>query len=442
MFRRRCLTPTLVLLPLLFAGSLAPAAEARRGPCVPGQKKPVCHVSTGKIIAVADGDTVHARIREKGGWSDRKLIRMTGVQTMELTDYSRGRSGRRGHCHGVEAAERLEYLLQGRRVRKRKIRVAVQKLGRTTGGRRHRLRGGIAYRSGGRWQDAGVVLLREGHGLWLPNQKEWAWNRVYSKAAAQAAQAGRNLWDSDSCGPGPQQEIPLALKVKWDANGKDGANKNGEWVRITNTDPVNDLSLARWWVRDSFLRRYTFPGGAVVRAGESIRVHVGNGRNDATSFYWGEPKPVFENVGARGVGDGAYLFDPQGDLRASVMYPCRLSCGEPLRKKVRMTAHKRAPESIRITNISNGQIDLSEYEVESSPWFYEFGRGTSLAPGQSIVVWIGKRAARGSGTSLTEIWGFDKYLLSDKKDVVTLRNPLGAPVTCHSWGRGTRCPRF
>jgi micrococcal nuclease len=52
-------------------------------------------------------------------------------------------------------------------------------------------------------------------------------------------------------------------------------------------------------------------------------VHPGRGRNTATDLYWGLDIPIFENAtGAPTyMGDGGYLFDPQGDLRAWQQYP-------------------------------------------------------------------------------------------------------------------------
>ena len=436
---RRPRPPAITLALTLVALVAAPAAEAKRGPCIPGQKKPKCRVWTGKVMAVADGDTINARIRTGGGLSRRTDIRLLGIQAMELTDYSRSR-GRRGACHAVEAAERLEFLLQGRRVKRRTIRIASRRAGSVTQGARARLRRAVAFRSGGRWHDAGAVLMGEGHGLWDPNGKEWAWNKRYAKLAQRAARDARELWDPDACRPGPSQASILELKVKWDAPGQDGKNVNGEWVRIRNTDPVNDVPLRGWWLRDAFLRRYTFPRGAVVPAGGSIRLRMGRGRSGGDTYYWGQRDAVFENVkgGRRAIGDGAYLFDPDGDLRAWVMYPCRVACSEPLRGRVRIQARRRAPESIRVTNTSDAPIDLFEYEVESVPWFYEFGTSALLPPGESIVLNV--RGNPGRDTRFEKNWGFDRYLLGDKKDVVTLRNPLGAPVTCHAWGRGTRCP--
>ena len=67
--------------------------------------------------------------------------------------------------------------------------------------------------------------------------------------------------------------------------------------------------------------------GAVVGAGRRVRVHVGRGTADAGRFYWGLPAPAFENVGGvPGMGDGGYLFDRDGDLRAWDIYPCRVGC--------------------------------------------------------------------------------------------------------------------
>jgi endonuclease YncB( thermonuclease family) len=260
----------------------------------------------------------------------RRDIRLLGLQAMELTDYSRAH-GRKGECHAVEAAERLEFLLQGRRVKRRKIRIASFRASSRTAGRRGRLRRGIAYKSGGHWHDVGAALMREGHALWDPNGKEWAWNRRYGKLASRAALARRGIWDTDHCSDGPNPGAALKLKVRWDAPHNDARHVNGEWVRIKNRDPLNPLSLHRWWIRDSALRRFRLPSTAVIPPGGSIRVRVGKGSNNALNFFWGQSEPVFENVkrGRRGVGDGAYLFDPQGDLRAWRMYPCRPGCGGP-----------------------------------------------------------------------------------------------------------------
>ena len=436
--------PLLLGLCVLMASALAPAAEARRGPCIPGQKKPTCRIWTAKVFTVADGDTFNARVRERGRWSRRKDIRLLGVQAMELSDYSRAHT-RKGDCHAVEAAERFERLLQGANVKRRKVRIAAFRKSSKTAGARGRLRRGVAYKQAGRWHDAATTLMREGQGLWDPNGKEWAWNNPLSKTAAKAAGRDVGIWDPEACGAGPQPDVPLAMKVKWDADGRDGKNVNGEWVRIRNSSSTGGpISLRGWALRDAFLRRYEFPRdrGAVLAPGESLRVHVGTGDDTATDLFWGERDPIFENVkgGRRGVGDGAYLFDPQGDLRVYAQYPCRLKCAEPLEGRVAIEAHPHAPESIGVTNTSSGPIDLYQYEIESVPYFYEFGPWAVLQPNESIQVVVKQSPAL--DTAFEKGWGLSDYILGDKSDVVSLRNPLGAPFACDSWGSGPRahCP--
>jgi endonuclease YncB( thermonuclease family) len=278
-------------------------------------------------MAVADGDTVNVRVRQNGRWSVRRDVRLTGIQTMELRSYSRVGRGRRGACHARAAAERLEDLLMGPRTKRRKIRLAARRPGSVTHGRRGRLRRAIAFRQDGRWQDAGAVLIREGYGLWDPNRKEWAWNKLYSRLSQFAARAGLRIFDTDACRRGPRQSSPLTMKVRWDAAGSDGLHPNGEWVRIKNWDPVHAVGLRGWWVRDSALRRYRFPSGAAIPPNRSIRVRVGPGSNRRRTFHWGLGDPIFENAKRRhGIGDGAYLFDRNGDMRAWRIYPCRVAC--------------------------------------------------------------------------------------------------------------------
>jgi endonuclease YncB( thermonuclease family) len=438
-----------LLLAIALTGLSAPAAEAKRGPCIPGQKQPTCQVWTAKVFTTADGDTFNAKIFERGRWSARKDIRLLGVQAMELTDYSRAH-GRKGDCHAVEAAERLEYLLQGPKVQSKIVRLVAFRKSSKTAGARGRLRRGVAYKQGGRWHDAATTLISEGHGLWDPNGKEWAWNHRLSRAAAIAARKGIRIWDPDACSSGPAQDVPFRMKVKWDADGKDGQNVNGEWVRVHNLSRTTSISLRGWSMRDAYLRQYdfprtfNFPSGAVLAPGQSLRVHVGNGNDTPSDLFWGEPDPIFENVegGQRAVGDGAYLFDPDGDLRAYAQYPCVLDCSDSAQGAVSFTARPEAPESMTVTNTSSSTVDLYEYEIESVPYFYEFGPGTILQPRESVTVLVALPPALDS--QFVKGWGRPDYILGDKADVVSLRNPIGAPLACASWGSGIRasCPAF
>src|SRR5918997_47765 len=103
----------------------------------------------------------------------------------------------------LAAAARLERLIRaGRGV----VRLAAQDPRSRAGSR---LRRAVYVRIDGRWVDVAHVLLGEGHALWLPNGVEWAWNLSHSEAAERAAARGLRLWDTDSCGTGPQEGAAL-----------------------------------------------------------------------------------------------------------------------------------------------------------------------------------------------------------------------------------------
>jgi hypothetical protein len=180
--------------------------------------------------------------------------------------------------------------------------------------------------AGGKWQDVALILLAEGHGLFQPDRTEYAPNRAAAAAARYAASRGRGMWDTDACGSGPAQAADLRVEVAWDAPGDDAANLNGEYIKVSNQSPYA-VDLSGWWVRDSAGRGYNqrgfvFPAGTRVHGGGAVHVHAGFGTNTSTHVYWRLGSPIFENAtGAPTyLGDGGYLFDPQGDLRAWQQY--------------------------------------------------------------------------------------------------------------------------
>lgn len=468
-------TSFLGLLVALGAFAAAPAAQAATGPCLAGVPgSPTCTIWDAKISVVDDGDTVQARIKQGKGFTKRVSARINGLQAMELQSYSR-KQGRKGDCHSLEATERLEQL-----VNNELVKLTAQKASSTTTGEggRVRLRRSIAAHIGGKWQDVGAIMIREGHGLPFPNASEWASNGPYSRLAQEAAAAGRGIWDPDGCGTGPNPENPLSIKLKWDAEDNDAENVNGEWIRVSNSG-ATPVSLNGWWVRDSHFRGpqhgkdkghgYVFPSNAVVPAGGSIRVHVGRGSNSATDLYWGLNESIFENASDDKLqgGDGAFLFDPKGNLREYIMYPCRAgNCTDPLKGKVSVVARYMGLEHewVTIANTSAAPISLDGYELESVPWFYEFRADDVLEAGKSVVVWIdkphevpvGEAGVRRifvtptpglnipglrdfANATFFRSWNHKDALLGDGKDVVTLRNPAGAPVECDAWG-GEKCP--
>ena len=427
---------------LLVATLAADTAAARRAPCAEGAKQPLCTFQNARVVSVADGDTLHVRV---GGRI--QTVRFTGINAMELSRYSTRGSRRRGECHGREATAFVEQAIRRSRWR---VRLAAQRLSSRAEGR---LRRSVWVRQGGRWRDLARLELQAGHALWLPNSVENAHNREYAALAQAAAAAGKNLYDRDYCGTGPDQDLPITVTVNWDADGNDDQNLNGDWADIHNGGG-RDLDLGGWWVRDSPLRAgkdhvpgYRFPPSTIVPAGGTLRVRAGCGVSEPLEKHWCLNESVFEQVssGFATMGDGAYLFDPQGDLRAWEIYPCLVACDDPLAGKVSLAAQPRRDESMAITNTSGGPVDLgghvAKVHLNDRPnhfvMGYFFRTGTILQPGETMRVDPGGSAS--DDTRLERHAGRGPHVMPDAGGVVSLRTTDDLVTSCTAWGSAS-CP--
>jgi endonuclease YncB( thermonuclease family) len=417
---------TLTLLIAAFLAAPAAADAARTGPCIPGQSRPVCVIWTGKVTFVGDGDTLDIRVKGEGF----RRVRISGIQAMEQTVYAERPRDRRGECHALEATAYIQRLIKRAHGR---VRLTAQDPHSTSRGR---LRRSVAVHLGGRWRDLGRAQITHGHALWLPNGAEYAWNDQYSLLAQRTAAKGINLWNPNYCGAGPTASP--RVWVNWDAEGNDRRNVNGEWVRVKNLDTVNPLPLGGWWVRDSDLRRYVIPAGTTVPPGASVTVHVGKGANTATDLFWGLRKPAFDNVTDDDleIGDGAYLFDPQGDMRAYMLYPCRANCSDPLKGKLDVqAAFRRHDEFVTVRNVSDVPLDLEGYQLRSSFHSYEFGPSSVLQPGEEMKVYV--EGSPADDTPLVKHWGFAEPILRNSGDQVAVRTFSDIVLSCYSWGDGS-----
>jgi hypothetical protein len=276
-------------------------------------------------------------------------------------------------------------------------------------------------------------MIAEGRALWWASVHENAPNLRYSTLLQQVIASGRGLFDPDACGVGPSAGSPLRLWVNWDADGDDTANPSGEWVKVRNLDPVNPVPLAGWHVRDSGLRRYTFPADAVIAPGATVTLSVGDGGPDV--YGWGLNDPVFENAtsDARALGDGAYLFDTLGNVRASMVYPCRGVCVDPLEGAVELTADPFGrDESITLANVSGGPIDLDGYVVKSPPYSYALDGGAVIPPGESLRIEV--RGDPADDTPLERHWGFARPIMRNDGDVARLATYTNITLDCSAWG--------
>jgi endonuclease YncB( thermonuclease family) len=404
-----------------------PAAQAKSGPCVPEYPHGAqCRVWHGTVRYVDDGDTLDADV-PGDGLGGLLRVRIIGIQAMEQTSYRAAQ--RAGDCHAVDATNRLERLVKRS---KRKIRVASLYPESRSRGRRLR---SVAVRYKGRWRDVGRTLITEGHALWWPGEAEDATNVRYSVLAQRAALARRGLFSPNYCGVGPNEGHPLKLWVNWDADGNDRDNVNGEWVKIKNLDPVNPLPIGGWYLRDSGLRRYTFPAGSVIAPNTSVTLYAGQGGEPFNGeFYWNLTAPVFENITGddRGMGEGAYLFDPQGDIRASMIYPCRINCADPFQGLLSIDVNPKKDEIITLRNNATSAIDLENYQLKSTPYGYSFPQGSILQPGETLR--ISTQGDPAEDTQFDKFWGMTNQILNNGGDSVMLVSYTGVRLACTAWG--------
>lgn len=315
-------TRTLTTAVVAAAGLLLPAVVVATQ--IPAQA--VGGAVYGKVVFVDDGDTVDVNLAGDGT-SRPVRIRYIAVQAMELSVYNKTLSKIRGQCWGVEAAKFMHSLVYNR-----KVRLTSRHANSYSSVNVRPLRS-VAVQQDGHWVDTGGLEIDAGLALPDLRDDEYLHNGDYMMRGQRAAANHVGMYsDSAHCGVGPFQEDPLRVNINWDAKGYDKDNPNGEWVDIWNDGPT-PVSLAGWWIRDAAYRGtkahgYEFPASAVVQPGSKIRLHVGNGTDDADTFYWGINEAIFANVtnNAKMMGDGAWMFDPKGDLRAYQMYPCRYAC--------------------------------------------------------------------------------------------------------------------
>jgi endonuclease YncB( thermonuclease family) len=419
-----------LVLMLLITLSLPAVAGAQElpglpGKCPQGDARASCILWTGKVTFIGDGDTLSVDL-DGDGTKKPVRVRMTGINAPEETVYTNRPEDRVGECHANEATARLEEL-----VKSAKGRVQLAAIDPASHSN-SRLRRAVSIRLHTGWRDLGRTLVREGHALWLPSRHEWAWNKSYAKFAQKAEAQNVNIWNTVECAFGPPASV--RFWVNPDPEGNDETHVNGEWFKLKNQDSVNPLDVSGWRVRDSDLRGYLFPPGTVIPPGQTLTLYVGQGINTTTDLFWGMNKPILDNVRPdRYLGDGAYLFDLDGDLRAAVQYPCRYRCFDFATGNVTIkAAYKRAKEFVTLKNSGERALDLEGYRVMSPPYSYVLGPDSLFQPGETLKLRV--KGDPAADTRLDRHWGKSKSILNNNGDRVELRSPRWVENACTAWG--------
>jgi len=361
--------------------------------------------TTAEVVAVRDGDSVTMKVPGRG---------TIGVHLI-------GINAPLGSCTADKAKAKMEDLLHPGDIVKVKgnLNAPVDSYGEI------HLR--VFTTSG---KEAVKPLLKKGLGVAMPDSDATNWANTHFRKWEQVGQeAGRNLWKSNKCGNGPNQAADLRLRVMWDADGPDDSTLSGEWVEVINDGSIA-VNLGGWRLADatdSTDHTYWFPS-TTLNPGQRLRIVGGSG-----SGHWGNTNQLFGQVG-----DGAYLFDPDSDIRAYFEFPCLTGCSDPLMGKVSVLAHydPAGPDSadvngewIDITNVSNSSIDLYDHFVRNGIYTYLFDGSTVLQKGKTLRLHVGV----GTDKPLERYWGKDHPILNNDADTVELLGLDGTQVAEHTW---------
>jgi endonuclease YncB( thermonuclease family) len=353
--------------------------------------------TTTTVVKVVDGDTIDAEV-----FGVVQRVRMLGINATET-----------GVCHAEAAKLWLKDRIEGRSVQLTAKDPNV-KLNFGRPARFIDLDG----------DDIGAEMIELGLVIPYPHPTETARNDKYLDLAAEARQRGVGIWDDDACGSGPAQAAGLELLVRWDAEEDDSLNVNGEWIDVYNPSDA-PVSLTGWHVRDASTRTYEFPRGTRVPAGSYVRVHVGRGTDTPTRKYWGIDHPIFDNK----LDEITYLFDPDGDLRASFEYQCRIDCYNDYTDII-LNMNVDAPgddntningEWIDVINTGPRRLYMYGTYVEAFPYALHFEPQHSIAAHSNLRIFVGRGTDRGQTLFMNKTVS----ILTNAGETATLRRKDG-----------------
>ncbi len=343
-------------------------------------------------------------------------IRMLGINTNETSD---------GDCHSALAKNRLTELIEGKTVTLSADDLSVVFPGGQPGDPN---RPGRFVDIGS--TDVGNIMLRESLALPYAHRTETSRNNIYLDTAAAARILGEGIWNSEACGTGPDQDTELKLEVRWDAEGDDAQNVNGEWIDIINNGN-HSISLSGWRLRDPSTRFYIFPASSQIPAGEIMRIHVGSGSDTSLEKYWGLGAPIFNNT----IDQGVYLLDPDNDIRAVFEYRCRIDCTSELVGKVSIIVNYDATgddhfnpngEWVDLKNLTGTTIELYGYLLDS---YYQFEPEHHINPYSSIRIRVGQ----GTDTETTLYRGRSAPLFPNAGGSMGFRRSDNVLVDSYTW---------
>jgi len=229
------------------------------------------------IVKVLDGDTVELQ--------DGQRVRLLGINTPE-----------KGQSHYNEATERLKDLVLDKSVLIEDDESDIDKYRRLL---RH------LYIDG---ENVGTILLREGYANAFFISPDLKYMKEFEQAEKYAEENELGIWKrsryTDCIG------IPY---FKYNAEGDDRENLNGEYVRFRNTCSFA-ISMNDWTVKDEATHIYKFPD-FILTSYQTVTLYTGSGSDSFDELYWGETWSIWNNNG-----DTLYMWDSDGNLVLAYEY--------------------------------------------------------------------------------------------------------------------------
>jgi hypothetical protein len=190
--------------------------------------------------------------------------------------------------------------------------------------------------------------IKAGWSLWWPLDAEWANNKAYLDLMNDAKARGVGLWNPNLCGPAVGGVPSMWFNQNAPSIDGDTEPAFGEYVILKNETTAN-MDLTGWSLRDNSLNFFWSDsngwmqglnkfGSMLLTPGEHRIIYLDNPTGHQIStiteyeyFNWSRNAPGAQLTngsigGLKGPnyinGDGLYLQDPSGNIRASMTNPC------------------------------------------------------------------------------------------------------------------------
>ena len=284
---------SLISLVLVVPGCVNTGYLAGAGKSSQGLEK-IPEKTAAVVSEVIDGDTIKLQTGE--------TVRLLGINTPE-----------KGQPYYEESKNRLKELVENKEVSLEKDVDDRDQYGR--------LLGHVFLES----ENINVKMLNEGLAtvyIIPPNMK---YETELKEAENQARLSKTGLWTPPSQEPEGDGNVCDSKCIgisyfRWNAEGDDCENLNGEYVVFRNSCPYS-CDLAGWTVKDESARNpYVFPDNFVLETQTTATLYTGCGTNTQTQLYWCSHGKSCNSIWNNEGGDTLYLRNQKGELVLSHHY--------------------------------------------------------------------------------------------------------------------------